>query len=471
MNKKISFISLILLIIGSIDNIRNLPSSALFGSSSIFFFLFGAVLFLIPTALVAAELASAFPQGGGVYHWMKRALGEKMGVCAVWLQWINTMVWYPTILSFIAGSIAYLINPALAASPLYILCVVVVLFWTLTGINFFGIRTSARVNSLCGLIGTIFPLLLLIGLGAFWVIRGEPLQINFTSAEILPSLETSATWVSLISVMASFLGMELCGVHVNEIERPNRNFPKAVLIAAAFILFSMLFGSLAIALILPKGDINLVSGVLQVFSSLFAHLHLSWCTPFLALLIIIGSIGNMVNWLISPAKGLFFASKDGFLPPFLTKTNRFGAPSRILIIQAILVSVFASFLFLVPSINAFYWFLTALSTGLYMMMYILLFMGALKLHYSYKERPSSFKIPFGTVGIWVISSLGLIGCLVTLVIGFLSPEALMIQSKARYAALIGCGNLIMIAPVFLFFLYKKRKKAKEEMEKLCFRDC
>lgn len=363
MNKKISFISLILLVIGSIDNIRNLPSSALFGSSSIFFFLLGAVLFLIPTALVAAELAAAFPKEGGVYHWMKHALGAKMGVCAVWLQWINTMVWYPTILSFIAGSIAYLISPALAASPLYILSVILILFWTLTAINLFGVRTSAKVNSLCGLIGTIIPLLLLVGLGIYWFFSGHPLQIGFSSSEVLPSLSTSSTWVSLISVMASFLGMELSGVHVNDIEKPNKNFPKAILIAASFILFSMLFGSLTIALILPKENINLISGVLQVFSSLFASLNLSGFTPILALLIIIGSIGNMINWLISPAKGLFHASEEGFLPPSLTKINRYGVPSRILIVQAVLVSAFAGFFLLVPSINAFYWFLTALSTG------------------------------------------------------------------------------------------------------------
>ena len=458
MNKKISFVSLVLLIIGSIDNIRNLPSSALFGSASIFFFLLGAVLFLIPTALVAAELAAAFPKEGGVYHWVKRALGEKMGVCAVWLQWINTMVWYPTILSFIAGSIAYLLSPTLATSPMYILSVILVLFWTLTGINLLGLRTSSKVNSLCGAIGTIFPLLLLIGLGIVWVCSGHPLQVHFSSSEMLPSLETSSTWVSLISIMASFLGMELSGVHVNDIENPRKNFPRAVLIASSFILFSMLLGSLAIAVILPRENINLVSGVLQVFSSLFNTLNLGWCTPVLALLIIIGSIGNMINWLISPAKGLLGASQDGFLPAFLTKTNRFGAPSRILVVQAVLVSIFASFFFFVPSINAFYWFLTALSTGLYMMMYILLFIGALKLHYTYQERPASFKIPFGSAGIWVTSSCGLVGCVVTLLIGFLPPDVLLIESKLRYGILIGCGNLALIAPVCLFFLYKKMKK-------------
>ena len=98
---KISFLALVLLIVSAIDSNRNLPSSAIFGSPLIFFFLFSAVFFLIPTALVSAELAAAFPEEGGIYHWVRAAFGENMGMLAVWLQWINTIVWYPTILSFI----------------------------------------------------------------------------------------------------------------------------------------------------------------------------------------------------------------------------------------------------------------------------------------------------------------------------------------------------------------------------------
>ena len=91
MTKKISFFALILLIISAVDSNRNLPSSALFGSPLIFFFLFSAVFFLFPSALIAAELSAAFPEEGGIYHWVKAAFGESMGMIAVWLQWMLSM--------------------------------------------------------------------------------------------------------------------------------------------------------------------------------------------------------------------------------------------------------------------------------------------------------------------------------------------------------------------------------------------
>ena len=112
---KISVLALVLLITGAIDSIRNLPATALFGSSLIFFFIFSAIIFLIPVALISAELSSAWPdEEGGIYSWVKYAFGENVAFFTIWLQWINTMVWYPTILSFIAATLAYLINPALA---------------------------------------------------------------------------------------------------------------------------------------------------------------------------------------------------------------------------------------------------------------------------------------------------------------------------------------------------------------------
>src|SRR5579883_997115 len=267
LNKKISLFSLVLLIIAAIDSIRNLPASALFGSALIFFFIFSAIVFLIPTALVAAELSATFPEKGGVYHWVRTAFGEKTAMLAIWLQWINTMVWYPTILSFIAGTAAYMIDPTLSQNKAYLVSVILIVFWVLTFVNLYGLKVSAKVNSFCALIGMMFPMLLLIALGAVWIASGHPLQIKISTDTVFPALSNSTSWISLIAIMASFLGMELAGVHVTDIHNPQRNFPKALLMAATFILLTMLFGSLAIAFVLPSQEINLVAGVMQVFTN------------------------------------------------------------------------------------------------------------------------------------------------------------------------------------------------------------
>jgi amino acid transporter len=460
MSKKIPLLSLIIIIIATIDSIRNLPSSALFGSSVIFFFFFAAAIFLIPTALVAAELSATFPEKGGIYYWVNKAFGDKMAMAALWIQWANTIVWYPSILSFIAGTIAYLINPELSNNSTYVIFTVITLFWGLTFLNLFGLRISAKANELCGLIGTIFPMLLLISLGFLWFFSGKPSQIDFSLKSIAPNFSDKSSWVSLISIMAAFLGMELAGVHITEIKNPQKNFPRAIFVASLFILLSMLFGSLAIAVVLPKNEISLISGVLEVFSRFFDAFHLSSFMPIITILIIFGTLGSIINWLLAPAKGFLHAAEFGFLPPIFMKKNRFGAPHNILILQAILVSIVCTAYTFVPSVNAFYWFITALSTGLYMMMYVLMFLAAIFLHHRYKDRPKVFKIPGGNFGMWLTSLLGLVGCILTIIIGFFPPPELKFESISKYALMIGLGNVIVLSPLPLFYIYKNSKKLK-----------
>ncbi len=457
MHKKIPLFSLVLLIVAAIDSIRNLPAPALFGGALIFFFVLSAVLFLIPTALVSAELSSTFPEKGGVYHWVRTAFGEKWAMIAIWLQWINTMVWYPTILSFVAGTAAYLIHPELAENKAYLIGSILTVFWIVTLINLRGVRFSARVNNICSLCGVVFPMLFLIVLGGIWVLGGHPVQMQLHWDEITPTLVEPSNWVSLIAIMASFLGMELAGVHVNDIREPQKNFSKAVFYASLFILFSMLFGSLAIAFVLPKEEINLVAGVIQVLSSLLGAFGLESLTPLFAALIVLGTVGQITNYLISPAKGLMHAAEFGYMPPFFMRQNKHGVASNLLFVQGCVVSLVCLIFLTVPSINAFYWFLTALSTELYMLMYALMFLSALYLHHRYLNRPKTFKIPGKHVGMWTTCILGLIGCSTTVVVSFFPPDAISVGTISRYAGMIAVGNVVAIAPVALFFLYKHKK--------------
>ena len=123
--KVLSVFSLTMINIIAVDSLRNLPISAEYGFSIIFYYLIAAFIFFIPIALVAAELATGWPKLGGMYVWVKEAFGAKAGLITIWLQWIYNIVWYPTILAFLATIAAYLINPSLAHNKFYLLSMIV----------------------------------------------------------------------------------------------------------------------------------------------------------------------------------------------------------------------------------------------------------------------------------------------------------------------------------------------------------
>lgn len=455
---KLNTFALTLLITGAIDSIRNLPASALFGSTLIFFFVFAAIVFLVPTALVSAELTANVDEGG-IYQWARLAFGEKIGFLAVWLQWINNLVWFPTILSFIAGTAAYLIDPELAQNKYYMVGMILSLFWLLTIVNLRGVRVSSKFTSFCAVTGLIIPMILIISLLAVWLAVGKPLQIELTASTMLPSFTHTDNWMALTAVMLGFAGMELASVHIRDVENAQKTFPRALAYSSLIILATMMLGSLAIAFVLPADQINLVNGTIQTFAYFLSAYHLSWLIPVLTILLVIGSLGGVISWVISPVKGLGQAAKHGFMPPFFEKQNRHGVPQNLLVTQAILVSVVCMAFLFMPSVNASYWLLTALTTQLYMLMYVIMFLSGLRLRHKLNYSGETFIIPGKRTGAWIVCLLGLTGCAITLLVGFIPPNTVNIGSSLRYEILFCSGIVIMLVPTLFFFWYQTRTAA------------
>lgn len=457
-SEKISVTALILLITGAIDSVRNLPSTAIFGASSVFFFISFALFFLIPVALVSAELSSVFSEEeGGIYSWVLRAFGPKFAFLAIWLQWINTLVWYPTILSFIAGTLAYLINPELLQNKIYLISVILIIFWSLTFLGLSGLRASAKFASLCAVIGMLIPMAVIIIMGIAWLFSGQPLAIHIAFHDFMPHVHDKLAWSSLTAITTAYLGMELAAVHIRNIDRPQRNFPKAMFVSVLLILITMILGSLAIAVVLPQKDISLVQGLMQAYQQFLTAYHLQALMPVLVIMILIGSVGSMTNWVIAPAKGLLLASEHGFLPQKLHHLNQHGVPSRILLLQALVVTGLCAIIFSFPSVNAIYWLFTDLSTELYLLMYVLMFVAAIHLKRKYAHKQRTFTIPFQRTGYNLTCMLGLIGCLIALIVGFFPPEATMdTGGSAHFRSIFTYGILLMLFPVVLLYWHQQR---------------
>lgn len=442
-------------------SLRNLPLTATYGLSSLFFYCAAALLFMIPYALVSAELASGWPKAGGVYIWVKEAMGEKWGFFAIWMQWFHNMTWYPAMLSFVAAGIAYVFKPELATNKTYLTTVILVGFWSITLLNFLGIRFSALVSTLCLILGTIVPGLVLITLGILWLALGEPLQISFTASKLLPSFDLS-NLVFLAGIFLALSGMEANANLAREVKNPQKNFPKAIFLATGMILAILIFGSLAIAMILPKEQINLVAGLLDTFKTSLDLLHLSWLLPVMAIFIVIGALGELNAWTIAGAKGLFVTTEHGSLPPILHKMNRRHVPVNLLLFQGLIVTT-ASFMFIsLPNINISYWILSAISAQIYILMYILLFLAAIVLRYKRPEVQRSYRIPGKKAGMWIVSLIGLASCLIALFFSFIPPSAFAVGSLWTYELILG-GGFVITCLIPLTIYLKRRPHWQREV--------
>ncbi|MCL5260477.1 MAG: APC family permease [Gammaproteobacteria bacterium] len=465
----LSVFSLTMITVGAVGSIRNLPSIALFGNSLIFFALMAAILFLLPCTLISAELATTWPEQGGIYVWVKHAFGKRFGFIAVWFQWIENVFWYPTILSFSASTLAYLISPSLANNKLFLITVILSAFWGTTAINLRGMRSSSLFSGFCTIFGLILPTLLIIGLGALWYFSGKPMNLSLRNETFVPNLHDPQMWIALTGIITSFCGMEIATVHAGEAKTPHKSYPRALLISSLILVTTLIFSALIIALVLPLKDINILFGIMQIFQAFLADYNLHWIMPIIGFFVIVGCIGSLNNWIIAPTKSLSIAAKDGNLPEPFAHDNRFNAPHNILLMQGIIVTLLMLIFLLIPSVNGCYWLMTALTAQLYMMMYVLMFAAAIYLRFKHPSLQRPFRIPGKNFGIIFIGGVGIIGAIVTFVVCFIPPDDYPIGSIIRYGLIQVSGIILMsFLPLFIHGVKKihHHRKAKKIAQNL-----
>jgi putative glutamate/gamma-aminobutyrate antiporter len=452
--KAITASMLALMNLCAICNIKNFPLLAEYGLSVISFLLLSAIFFFIPTALVSAELASGWPDRG-VYSWVKTALGARFGFLAIWLEWIENVIWYPTILSFIVSTFAYIFNPALAQNKTYVLCAILITFWAVTFVNFLGMKVSGWISSITALFGTVIPIVLIIFLGAFWVLSGHPVQIEFSWNNLIPDFSSINQLVLLSGVLLGLAGMEMSAVHARDVQSPQKDYPRGIFYSAILILLFSVLGSLAIAIIIPNEKIQLASGGMEAFSYLFKAFNMGWAMPIVAAVTTFGALGMMSTWIAGPSRGIYATAEHGDIPPLFHKTNSHGMPVNILITQAIVVTLLSLVFLLMPSVNSSYWALMALSSLLYMIMYILMFITGIVLRYKHPEVQRHYKIPYGNLGMWVISLLGILGAGFGIVVSYFPPSQIDTGSLIILESfLIGATLFFCALPMIIFSLRK-----------------
>lgn len=451
----ISIFVLAMLNVSIMASLRNLPLVAELGFKMIFFFVVVGVTFLIPCALVSAELATGWTKSGGIYVWVREALGDRWGFFAIWMQWVHNVTWYPAILAFVAATLAYIFNPELADSKVFIQSVVLITFWGMTLINYFGIETSTIFSTIGVIAGTILPGIFIIGLGVVWIAMGHPTQIPFSAGEFIPDLSQWGNIVFLAGLFLAFSGLEVSAGYAGEVKNPQKNFPKAIMIAAGITLFLFMLGSLSIAIVIPKENISLVSGLMEAMKLYLSQYGLSWLLPVLAFLLVIGAVAEVNSWIMGPVKALYTTSIHGNLPPFFQNLNNHGMPTHLLLFQAIIVTIISFVIIFMPTLSTAYWILTAISAQMYLIMYIFMFIAAIRLRYSHPHVPRVYRIPHPHKGIWLVSSLGMIASVFGIAIGFVPPSQLETGSHLVYDGLLIIGLLVMTTIPLVIYQFKK----------------
>jgi amino acid transporter len=437
--------------VGSVGYLGSAPATAEFGLASVFLYVLPAVVFLLPVSLVAAELASGWE--GGVYNWVREGLSARMGLLAVWCQFAQTIFYYPALLAYVGSTLAYIIDPTLAANGLYTAAIIVALFWAGVLVSSLGVGFVAKLSSSGTVIGTLIPGAALVVLAVVYLLQGNHSAAPLNAHHLLPEWSGLASIVLVVNSFFTYAGIEVNAVHVDELRDPGREYPRAMFLATAIVLAVFILPTLAISSVIPTHRISLTAGVMQAFDSLLHHFDLGFAVPVVAVALAVGALAGMMAWLDGPAEGLLDIGREqGYIPPYFQRTKRQGVEVRILAAQGVVITVIGLLYALVPTVSNAYWIFAAMATQVYLIMYVLMFIAAVRLRRAQPDHARGYRAP----ALGLLCTVGGISSVTAFLIGFVAPSQLAHTGPVGYALLILAGVVtIGILPPLLLLRFRK----------------
>ena len=359
----------------------------------------------------------------------------------------------PRLLAYVAGTLAYVIDPSLAANGVYNAAVIIVLFWGGVFISSRGAGLVAKLSSSGTLIGTLIPGAILVVLGASYLLQGHHSAAPISTHHLLPAWTGIASVVLVVNSFFTYAGIEVNAVHVDDLRNPAREFPRSIFLAMALVLAIFILPTLAIAWVIPAKKISFTAGVMQAFNSLFTHFGIKFAVPLAAIALAIGALAGMLAWLDGPSEGLLRIGREqGFLPPFFQKVNRRGIEIRILTGQAIVITVIALLYAFIPDVSRDYWIFAVMATQVYLIMYVLMFIAAVRLRRTQPDQSRGYRAP----ALRLLCGVGAVSSATALGMGFIEPSQFGHSNRTEYALLV-LGGILLIGVVPPFFMHRLRK--------------
>ena len=460
MKKVMTLRDIVLMNIVAIIGLRWLPIAAGYGASAIALWVLAAIFFFLPVGLVSTELATAWPEEGGLYCWVKHAYGDRLGFLVSWFYWINSFFYLPALLTFVAVTLSFIFDPKLATNKIFICVTILAILWTVTLLNLRSMRVFKYISNI-GAIGNMLPgiIIIILGFSAVFILKHK-IPTDYSWSALVPKFNSSSNLAFLSALMFSMAGIEITPILAGETVNPQKTFPRATLISAMFIVGIYIIGTVAITFILPPNAIGSASGIMDALHKITTDIGFSFLTAVVAVLIVISGFGAMSVWAIAPIKMFFESTKKGVLPSYFTKLNKNDMPAHAMVAQSSVVTIVIIVTSFLPSVNVFYETLILMATITYFIPYIAMFAAFLKLRKIYPDVKRPYRLPGGKITAYTVTFIGLFSVIMAIVLPFITPpsDITSFHDKLVYIIELGTGPILFFVCGYLIYRRYERKK-------------
>lgn len=447
--------------------------TASIGNSMYVWWLIMIIGFFIPYALISAELGTQYPSEGGMYTWIKKAFGKKWASRVAWFYWVN----YPLWIASLADLITSLLMQMLGVEMELWMVLAIQLFYTVlvTVLGMLRISQSAWVSNL----GAIIKFLILGGISALG------LYVFFTQGTMNPveswhdfvpllSADGGVDWTGLAFVsliIFNMLGFEVVGTFVDDMDKPKKQIPQAIILGGVLIAIFYILPSFAIGVGTEFSEISTDTGLLDSYKILMEHAGFS-VAAIKSIIVVVGSlfiltlISNISSWNFGVYSVIAHAAEDGMFPKSWTKRNKDGVPYMVGVWTGVVAAILAVagiiLAYCFPEWEAgsnMFWAFFDLSLVCLLLSYIPMFAAFIKLHKDGKQVRNGYWIKAGPVMRWVLGVVPLILLGISLVFT-LVPEFSLEAIEGNMTLIVSSAICVVIGEVMIANMSRKDKQKK-----------
>ena len=257
------------------------------------------------------------------------------------------------------------------------------------------------------------------------------------------------------------MGVEASASHVNELQDAHKNYPLAMIILVVLAIILNTVGGLTVAAVVPQSKLSLSAGVVEAFKALVLHSapNGTWLVKLIAILLALGVMGEVSAWVVGPSRGMYAAAQKGILPKSLAKTNQHDVPVNLVFVQGVIVTIWAAVLTFGGGGNNVS-FLTAISLTvvIYLVGYLLFFIGYFVLVLKKGDLKRSYNVPGGKIFKLIVAACGLLTSVFALAISFVPPSQLSGKSVHEYLTILSISFIITILIPFVIYTITSKKR-------------
>jgi len=432
-------------------SLRWIATAASAGPSALIIWIIAALGLFVPLVFTVLELASRYPEEGGIYVWSKRAFGPFAAFITGWTYWGSNLPYFPGLLYFAAANALFIGGPSwqsLSSNNVYFTAVAMTGLTIAVTLNVVGLNVGKWLNNVGALASWIPAAGLLVLSVISWSRFGSATPMPTSAFVPSTGLKDVIFWST---IAFAFGGVESGSTMGDEIQDARRTVPRAILTAGAAMTVLYILGTASVLLTIPTAQITGLQGISQALQTITAKMGIAWLGPVFAVFVTLNALGGVGGWFAATARLPFVAGLDRFLPDAFGRLHpTWGTPYVALLVQAFIASLFIFLGQAGTSVRGAYDALVSMGIIAYFIPFLFMFAAMIKLQ-DEPAGPEVMRVPGGKHVAIALAALGFFVTAVSIVLACIpaddEPNKMLAVVKVVGAsvALVAIGAVVYVA--------------------------